>query len=117
MFAVKVSRKVSCRAKGSIELTSPELAHLNVLASAAGTAARPPHTMAVIAAKRRKPEFILTPLMKIGMQLPGHAPTHTSKYVALTVRGRQFYKKNAWLGLPQVVGQAPPRVAIVPASR
>jgi hypothetical protein len=34
MFCVKVSRNVSLRAYGSIELTSPALAHLNVLASA-----------------------------------------------------------------------------------
>src|SRR5476649_42856 len=61
MLAVKVRRKVSCRAYGSIELTSPELAHRNVLASAA-VAAKPAQTTAASANERRKLIVIQNPL-------------------------------------------------------
>jgi hypothetical protein len=63
MFCVKVSRNVSLRAYGSIELTSPAFAHLNVLASANDAMESPAQTIVAKATERRKENVIGKPPM------------------------------------------------------
>src|SRR6478752_6230042 len=102
MLDVKVSRKVSWRAYGSIELTSHELAHLNVLASA-DPAMNAAHIMALIATERRKLNFIKSP----PTALP-HAQVHISaRQIAPPLRSRQTAKNSHRSVQNTSVGQAP----------
>src|SRR5215471_1766340 len=71
MLEVKVSRKVSCRAYGSIELTSPELAHLKVFASTPPAAASPAQATAASTNERRKLDVMVLPSLALPCRASG----------------------------------------------
>src|SRR5579872_4180259 len=105
MLALNVSRKVSWRAYGSIELTSPEFAHRKVLASATDAKDRPAQASAASTNECRKLKVIFIPL-----KVPNARAAQVAellrifvaelcarawrRHVAPAVSSRQFNNKN-----------------------